>query len=310
MRNYILRNIALILLLVIISGNQLAANTTPYKNSNFITIDDVLLHYRHWEPLTDSIKGNLFFVHGFGGSTFSWEKVSDTLASIGYYVVAIDVPPFGYSDKSPELNQSISAKADLLNQFLEQVYPGNLWHLAGHSMGGGVVQAMALLNPDKFKSVAFVNAALFSQISKGESLVEGNYLRTLFASIAEDFINNWVISEAMIERQLSSAYGSAPTKEEIEEYIEPLKLPGTATAIISASHYSFEIYDLNAADISIPWIAIWGENDSWVPFKSQKNILSKMNPEVNIAIIDDCGHNPMETHSEEFLKIWLDFLNN
>jgi alpha-beta hydrolase superfamily lysophospholipase len=50
----------------------------------------------------------IILIHGFGGSTFTWRGNIDALAGAGYYVVALDLPPFGLSDKSPEIGYSRS----------------------------------------------------------------------------------------------------------------------------------------------------------------------------------------------------------
>lgn len=42
----------------------------------------------------------VFLVHGFGGSSFSFREVISILASKGIHAVAVDLPGFGFSDKS------------------------------------------------------------------------------------------------------------------------------------------------------------------------------------------------------------------
>ena len=122
----------------------------PFFNSKFIEIDKMMLHYRIW-PASGSADTLpwVFMVHGMGGSTWSWEKNAPFLSAEGYNVVAVDVPPFGYSSKNPDFNQSADSRARLFWDFLERIHPGSVWNLVGHSMGGGIVQAMAIINPDK-----------------------------------------------------------------------------------------------------------------------------------------------------------------
>ncbi len=48
--------------------------TLLFPNSKIDKIQDVLVHYRVFEP-TIPKKGNILMIHGFSGSTFSWRKI-------------------------------------------------------------------------------------------------------------------------------------------------------------------------------------------------------------------------------------------
>ena len=293
-----------------------ANDTYPFHNSFFANVNGIELHYRHWKPVPDDeqARGHCLFLHGFSGSTFSWEGVADSLQNIGYEIVAIDIPPFGYSDKSPRINQSVTARAELMHAFLEKLFPAQRWHLAGHSMGGDIAQALALMYPETFASVCFVGATLFSHIRAHDDFDpslgtergrRGNIfgiwpLRTYTGSLAESFL----ITRRRVGKLLESAYGMQPNREQVDAYLTPLRIPGTAEAILASGRRNWEIATLTANDLTVPAFAIWGENDTWVPYPSREKILEKM-PGVKVYIIPGAGHNPMETHLEEFMEIWL-----
>lgn len=281
----------------------------PFPNSTFTRVDGISLHYRHWPVSENERLGNCFLVHGFSASTFSWQEVADSLQQLGYEVVAVDVPPYGYSDKNPRLNQSFTARAGLLKAFLDQEFPGRLWHVAGHSMGGGMVQAMALLYPEAFQSLTMVSATVFEQTKAADrlpfDLMAADPLRLAAGAMTE-----WVLSfgiDRRIRQVLESAYGREPTAEEIRQYAEPLQIPGTALAILSTSAFYMEVHDLDASDLAIPGLAIWGGKDTWVPLREYRHVLEKM-PGVELRVIDEAGHNPTETHTKDFMAIWGPFL--
>lgn len=300
-----------LVLLFLMAGShkKLVSQSLPFSNSHFITIDGLKLHYRLWNAEEESIRGNVFMVHGFGGSTFSWEEVADSLSQLGYCAVAVDVPPFGYSDRSPRQNQSVTYRAALLNAFLSQQFPGEKWHLAGHSMGGAIVQAMALLYPENYQGVNFVGAALFSSINPQDRQLPLVFqipgVTTFIGNIAE----SWIITPGRVEGLIESAYGQKPTPLQIRAYLEPLSISGTARAILNAARYYDEIHQVEASDLSIPAIAIWGADDSWVSFESRQSVVEQIKG-LELFIMDDAGHNPMETHFKEFMDIYLAFLNN
>lgn len=71
----------------------------PHDNGCLRLVSGVNIYSRLWEP-SCTVSGNAFLVHGFGSSTYAWEKIMPSLLSAGYRVVAADVPGFGYIEKN------------------------------------------------------------------------------------------------------------------------------------------------------------------------------------------------------------------
>ncbi len=299
--------IAYIFLFFLISFSVSANGYLPYDNSHITNIDGLKIHYRYWEADAEQPEGSCLLVHGFGGSTFSWEQVADSLQQLGFDVIAIDVPPFGYSDKSPHINQAVTAHAGRLQTFIHEQFPGRSWHLAGHSMGGAVVQAYALLYPDDLESVTFVSAALFSSLPRSESSTNALLRLSPVRFLLGEFAEEWLLTDSNIERLLTSAYGQEPTEEQVKAYLEPLTIPGTIKAILSAPAYHEYTASLDAADLETRSLAIWGDVDELVPVESREPSLEKM-PETELILLEGVGHNPMETHFEQLIEAWIPFL--
>lgn len=289
----------------------LVANASgPFPNSHFTTVNNLKLHYRLWEPGAETVKGNVLLVHGFSGSTFSWQEVADSLSRLGYLVVAADVPPFGYSDRNPRQNQSVTARATLLNTFLEDRFPATSWHIAGHSMGGGIVQAMALMEPERFVSVCFVAPTLFQKTEQGRRGAPPLWLRIPgLTTFAGHLAESWFLTENRIRTSLASAYGESPAREQVEAYLEPMRVPGTARAILNSARFSKELVSVDVENFSVPALAVWGENDTWVSLASRRRVAESI-AGLQLEVIEDAGHNPMETHFDPFMNLWLTFLNN
>ncbi len=279
----------------------------PFDNSHFIDINGVDLHYRLWKVADGNFEGSVLLIHGFAGSTFSWQAAADRMQQKGYEVVAVDLPPYGFSDKSHRTNQSVTAQAERLFHLIQSEFPGRKWHLAGHSMGGAVVQAFALLYPEKVKGVTFVAPALFSRVQVIDQPAEPPLWNSPAGFIVGALAERWFISGSRVADLLESAYGIKPTQYQVWGYLEPLRVPGTARAILSSSGHSAELHDLDAALFDVPAIAIWGDSDSWVPHTSRRAALERM-PGVELLILEGVGHNPMETHLDELMEIWMEFL--
>lgn len=279
----------------------------PFFNSKFIEIDKMMLHYRIWPAAisADTLPW-ILMVHGMAGSTWSWEKNAPALAAEGWNVVAVDVPPFGYSGKDPNFSQSADNRAALLWKFLNRINPDKKWNLIGHSMGGGIVQVMAILNPEKVDKVVFVDPALFG--SPGGKTRNGPALLKFrpFEWIATGLGKAFLIRKVKIRKLLRSAYAAEPDPIDVEEYYKALRQPGFARAFIRSSPQSKPL-TTDGTKFSKPALAIWGDKDTWVPLEGMRPLINLM-PTVRLRVIEGAGHCPMATHSVIFNEEVLRFL--
>jgi pimeloyl-ACP methyl ester carboxylesterase len=281
----------------------------PFPNSCFLTVDGMKLHFRIWpaDRQTESAPW-IFMVHGFCGSTFSWEYNAPVLAEAGYNVIAIDVPPFGYSDKDPDFNQSTDNRARLLWNFLNLIRPGGKWNLVGHSMGGGIVQCMAITNPGQVEKVVFADPVLFSN-----TMVKNQHSMPIIGFRPFEWMmvgigKSILIKPKRIAGMLKSAYAQKPPRDDVDEYYYCLALPGTARALIRSSAKSKAVMAIDGKAFNKPAIAIWGEKDTWVPLSQMQPIADQI-PSIKIIVIEGAGHCPMATHADQFNQQLLHFLD-
>ena len=107
-----------------------------------LTVDGVNLHYVDaGNPACPAI----VMIHGFGGHTFSF-RCQLTGFSRDYYAVAIDLKGFGYSDRQPEGDYSLTEQARLILRAMDALKIGKA-ALIGHSMGGEVAMRVAVSAP-------------------------------------------------------------------------------------------------------------------------------------------------------------------
>ena len=94
----------------------------------------------------------LVLVHGAGGSAELWQRQLDAFADVAQ-VVAPDLP--GHGPLGGRGRPSIAAYAEWLDGFLAGV-AGEPAVLVGHSMGGAVAQALALLRPARLTGLVLI----------------------------------------------------------------------------------------------------------------------------------------------------------
>ncbi len=281
----------------------------PYDNSEREEIGGTSFHFRSVLPPGDPAKGKLLLVHGLGASTLSFEASAPLIASGGYFVVSVDLPGFGYSGRDPAYDHSqLNRAKDLwrllavIDRGLEAGLAAEPWHLAGHSMGGGTVAAMALADEARTKSLALIDAALFDA-SRGSAAAAFPPLGRWLQAALEHFLLN----EGSIRNFLTTAYGRSPTPEEVEGYLRPLTLPGTALAAAGFVRTARNEDARLLREISTPILALWGAEDTVVPVSGAEK-LREIRPDAAVRIISGAAHCPMETHTEEFVRILLDWL--
>lgn len=275
----------------------------PFQNSEFLEVDGVTIHYRQWIP--DQAEGFILLVHGLGGSTFSWRYNVESLLGAGFHVLAVDLPAFGYSDRQRGLIHSQENRSLWLWNLLDAVAPeALLWHLMGHSMGGGSITAMAIKEPERVSSLIYIAGAVENRSPRKWSRI----LRyPPFAQVFSVVARTIFLRERMIERALTSAYGIEPSRDAIAGYLDPLQLRGTATAfgdlVSSASNVSIE----ELKELMIPALLLWGEDDSWVPLSQGESLKENLSM-AQLLVIEESGHCPQETHPQEVNGAILDFL--
>jgi len=289
-----------------------AEASLPYENSGFQEVDGSVVHFRTYLPPDGIIREKLLLIHGLGGSTYSYEKNAPVLAEAGIAVVSVDLPGFGYSSRKEQENHAQTHRASLLWQLLDQVdrepaFSGSLssgWHLGGHSMGGGTAAAMALQRQTDTESLIQIDGALFET-----SRNSGFAAIPVLSRWVQVLLEHVLIKPARIEAFLTSAYGRPPSPEEVNGYLQPLSVAGTARSALALLKTARNVPPEELAGITVPVFAIWGEKDAWVPLADTGRI-RQIIPQTELEVILGAGHCPMETHSESFNQVLLGWLRS
>jgi pimeloyl-ACP methyl ester carboxylesterase len=283
----------------------------PFENSHFLKIDSATFHYRIYNEGIKNQKGKVLLVHGFCGSTFCWRNNIDALVNAGYLVVAIDLPGFGYSDRNLHVNQSHSGRAHLIWSLLAKIDQDDKrkWNIVGHSMGGGAVEAMALMNPDRVQTVTLVDGMVFirNQNMEGAFITMTKMKGTnhIMVSLAKQNI----ISYNSMERLMKQVYGRPLDSTEMKGYMDPLRIKGSAASVINIYANAHEIRHLHADGLlDLPVLVIWGKKDRTIYLRSARKLKRNV-PTIDLKIIPDAHHSPMETHPQQFNELLLNFLN-
>jgi len=274
-----------------------------YDNSEFAVVEGVEIHFRLFESLGAG-ETNVLLVHGFGASTFSWRHTAPALQEDGMRVLAVDLPGFGLSERKQGLDHSPEGRAKFIWTLLESFYPGESWHLVGHSMGGAAVTAMALQEPDRVKSITLAAGAVIGSGRFGPTWL---YSYPPLKRWVKVFSTRLVLNQDTIGDMLASAYGRTPTPEEVEGYYLPVTVEGSEVVLADLLGNRFLPPREQLAELDLPVLCLWGEFDEWVPLEQGKK-LAELLPGAELVVIPGEGHCPMETAPLSFNSVLLNFL--
>lgn len=251
----------------------------------------------------------ILFLHGFGGSSYSWRYVSKSFSG-DHRVIAVDLKGFGLSDKPIDNRYSARDQSEIIVRFIEEEHLNGIT-LVGHSFGGAValLTYLSLENRDKnpIRRLILIDAASYRQPLPGFiSLLRTPCLGDLFLSLLPTSLNvKMVLKEAFHD-------DGKITDEMIKTYAGYLDLPGARHALIeSAAQIIPEDIDQTTRDyrtIKVPVLLIWGERDSIVPLTIGEK-LKKDIPQSVLIKIAGCGHIPQEECPEETISLIYSFID-
>src|SRR5262249_29727949 len=128
---------------------------TTTKEPCFVTVGCHRLSFRR------SGQGpSVVLLHGIPTHSFLWRHVVPRLVPSGLQVITFDLLGYGLSDKPGDIDLGISAQARVIAAALSTLqWPGGV--IAGHDIGGGVAQLIALSHPQLVTGLALVDSIAY-----------------------------------------------------------------------------------------------------------------------------------------------------
>lgn len=276
---------------------------SPTPMDHFIKVGDVNFHYREYPGTGEDV----FLLHGYGSSTYTWEDVAPYLQKQGYHVWALDMKGFGWSDKPEDAKYDPLTLMEDVNRWMDVMGLDDVTFV-GNSLGGAVAVLMALEHPERMGRMVLIDAAFYNQ--KERPLVVRMAGMPFSRGVAKLFFGRWAIKWNM---NRVFYHDDRVTEEKIDAYFVRMCTPNALNAQISVARsldFSiFEKYTRRIPEIKTKTLIIWGREDQWIPLKNgfrfRKEIADSM-----IAVIPECGHIPQEEYPEGTARLIADFMQN
>ena len=241
-------------------------------------VNDIEIHF-----VGELKDGTVLFVHGAGNNVGVWEDLFThlTIPSAG-----LDLPGHGKSEGEGE--EEIEKYAQWVEAFVKEAGIKDVF-LAGHSMGGAIVQAVASRNPEWLKGAILISTG--PKLSVNPAIFEG--LKNEPDKMIKK-VSKWAISKNASEevyRKTVEIFSSAKTEVLIKDFK-------------ACDSFNGEDYCKN---ISKPTLIVVGSDDLMTPPKLSEK-LQQLIKGSSLKTVEGCGHMVQLEKPSELAGIIMDFL--
>jgi pimeloyl-ACP methyl ester carboxylesterase len=298
----------------------------PYDTEMTVTAaDGTDLHVEIVEPVHESGKPTIVFVHGFALDMGTFYFQRNTLSERGdQRLVFYDQPGHGRSGRLESGDYDIAALGRSLAAVLDAAVPDGHIILVGHSMGGMTIMAFAEEYPEWFGGrvtgvvLISTSAGLIDKTKLG--------LPTLVARASAPFFGVWggaarigggAIDRARVASSdlawlLTRRYGFGDDRPSasLVTFVEQMN---SKTSVETLTKYLRTLYTHNrfpalSALRGVPVLVIVGTKDYLTPVTHSEEILRHL-PEAELVKVDNSGHVVMLEKADEVNAAMLPFLD-
>jgi pimeloyl-ACP methyl ester carboxylesterase len=262
---------------------------------------DVEIYY---EQFGDRAMPTLLLVNGLGSQCINYaEEWCNLFAARGYSVVRFDNRDVGLSSKLDGVDYTLAHMADDAIAVLDDLEV-NRAHVMGCSMGGMIVQRLAIDHPDRLLSMTSVMSRT-GEPGYGESSEEA--LAFLLAPPAES-------RSAYIENHVAAlhVYGSKPewldddaiAARSARAYDRCFAPKGIGRQMRAVGHDGSRSEQLTT--VAVPTLVIHGSRDTLIDPSGGRRT-AELIPGARYHEVDGMGHDYPPAVWDEWVGVWSDF---
>jgi len=282
----------------------------------FIQADDVEIFVQEMGPADGP---SIVFIHGTAAWSEFWRETMIPLASAGYRCIALDIPPFGFSEKPDSSSYGNKAQATRIVAVMDALGVSNSI-LIGHSFGGGATMEAALMIPNRIEALILLDIGglnLNYQPARGEGETSA-----LSAFMNTPLLRNPVLaataSNPLLTKTITATMVFDPNvvTPELKSMVRrPLVLKdatdtfgGWLAYVMTVQEVSLTSNPANYESLTMPALIIWGDNDTIIPLQ-EGEYLESILPNAELVVMKDVNHIPYLENNAKFVAIVMDFLS-
>jgi pimeloyl-ACP methyl ester carboxylesterase len=228
---------------------------------------------------------SVLFIHGAGGGEYTWSCQKGFFEK-EFSPIIIELP--GHGQSRGESEKEIPRYAEQVHTFLQTVGLGKVF-LVGHSMGGAIVQTLALTHPEVIKGIALVGTG--ARLKVFPKILDG---------IQENF-------KETIPRIIQYAYSRKAPSELIEQGMNQM-LQGRPE-VLHGDFSACDRFDVmkEVEKIRLPTLILCGEDDELTPVKYSQFLHSRIEGS-RLEVLPNAGHMVMMESPQVFNEKIREFI--
>ena len=322
---YILKTLAaiVVLLVAVILLFTVLANVRETKTrqeaapstGRFVSSGDVQLFIQELGPTDGPV---ILFIHGTAAWSGLWRETMTPLAAAGYRCIAIDIPPFGFSERPATPSYDNADQARRIVALMDAL---GIEHaiLLGHSFGGGATMETALTVPERIDALVLADVGgLNLNLQPAPAAQKPSAIEMFLGTpIVRNPVLATTATNPLFTKTLISAMVLDPadaTAEKIQILQEPLVLQGATNTlgdwlktVLGPQEISLTSNPANYRKLTMPALIIWGDHDTVIPLREGEYLQSIL-PDADLVIMQGVNHIPYIEDHEKFIEIVLGFL--
>ena len=269
-------------------------------SGSFIELPDGVTHYELSNPEKEN---TVILVHGFSVPYFIYDPTFEFLTGSGFRVVRYDLFGRGFSDR-PDTRYNIDLFVTQLRDLAVALRFTRPVNLVGLSTGGPITAAFTARFPEQVSKLVLIDPI------GARILALARILKVAAIPMVGEAIIDLVGRVGMVTN-IASLFDRALVEHFRARYIAQMQYKGFRRGILSTIRNGMldsflEIYE-RVGKLDKPVLLFWGRNDPTVPFKHSDDLRAAM-PNLELHVIENCGHIPHYEKPEEVNPILLDFL--
>jgi len=238
--------------------------------SRSVMVAGYRVHYLAEGPTAGPV---VVLVHGLGGRAEDWTNLAPWLARAGYRVYMPDLPGYGLSEPPADFSYSVPDEAGVVVAFFDALGLKQV-DLGGWSMGGWIVQRIAIEHPDRVRRLMlFDSAGIYAKPT---------WDTALFTSTTPEQLHQFYALLMPIPPQVPGFV--------VRDILRITKKRSWITQRALGSMLAGrDVTDSLLPQLKMPVLIVWGELDRITPL-SQGEKIHELIPQSQLEVIPGCGH--------------------
>ena len=240
--------------------------------------------------------------HGTAAWSELWRGTMTALGAAGYRAIALDIPPFGFSERPGPYTREVQAERvrDALNGLgIKQAI------IVGHSFGAGPATETVMRYGDRVRGFVLVDAALGldddpMKSSPAPAIFRSPWLREALISltVTNPLATRFLLSTLIAKKERAALY--------VDVLQKPMTLRNTTPDMgiwlayfTGDDRFAFSADRKRYAAIAVKTAILWGDKDTITPLRQGEDLRALI-PGATLTVLPGLGHIPQIEEPDTF----------